>query len=353
MTESVPSTGAPGPRGPGGSGDPHRETEIARLHRLEASSGSDRRRGDARRHTDAATVAGLDIGTRPDPAAPPTSVAQTGVTGRPTSTGPSRARRKPRRNWGTKSLGLVGLLGFLVIWEILPRTGVVNPTFLPPATEAIADLFRNFGLTAFWQAVGDTMWQWLLGMLIACIAASVLGFVIGSSTFLRRFTNSTIEFMRPVPSVALIPLAVLLFGVEIESALLLIVYASFWQVLIQVLYGVADVDNVAMNTARSYGLGPVARLRYVIFPTALPYLMTGIRLASAVALILAITAQLIIGNPGLGAEIAKAQSGGSYVAMYALILATGLLGVIINLVMRMIERRVLSWHFSVRTEVAK
>ncbi|HRO29879.1 MAG TPA: ABC transporter permease [Citricoccus sp.] len=250
-------------------------------------------------------------------------------------------------------LGVAGLLGFLLTWELLSRTGVVNPTYLPPASAAIADLFRNFGLAAFWEAVGDTMLQWFLGMVIAVTAATVLGFIIGSSTFLRRFTNSTIEFLRPVPSVALIPLAVLLYGVSIQSALLLIVYASFWQVLIQVLYGVADVDNVAMNTARSYGLGPLARLRYVIFPTTLPYLMTGVRLAAAVALILAITAQLIIGTPGLGAEIAKAQSGGSYVAMYALILATGMLGVLINIVMRVIERRVLSWHSSVRTEVVK
>ncbi|HEY4558445.1 MAG TPA: ABC transporter permease subunit, partial [Enteractinococcus sp.] len=172
-----------------------------------------------------------------------------------------------------------------------------------------------------------------------------------SSMFLRKFTNSTIEFLRPVPSVALIPLAVLLFGVGIESALLLIVYASFWQVLIQVLYGVADVDVVAMDTAKSYGMGRLARIRYVVFPTALPYLMTGVRLAAAVALILAITAQLVIGTPGLGAEIARAQSGGAYVSMYALVLATGLLGVIINIVMRAIERQILSWHTSVRSEV--
>lgn len=352
MTDQTPS-GAPGPGGPHASGDPQRETEIERLHRLEASARPDQRRGDTRRHVDAATVAGLDIPTRPDPAAGPTSVAQSGSTGFTTPSGPARARRRSRRGGSTRFLGLVGLLGFLLTWELLPRTGLVNPTYLPPASAAIADLFRNFGLAAFWEAVGDTMWQWLLGMIIAVLAATVLGFIIGSSTFLRRFTNSTIEFMRPVPSVALIPLAVLLFGIDIESALLLIVYASFWQVLIQVLYGVADVDNVAMNTARSYGLGPVARLRYVIFPTTLPYLMTGVRLAAAVALILAITAQLIIGTPGLGAEISKAQSGGSYVAMYALILATGLLGVLINIVMRVIERRVLSWHSSVRTEVVK
>ncbi|NDK31916.1 ABC transporter permease [Nesterenkonia haasae] len=280
------------------------------------------------------------------------SVAQTGATGRATTSGPGRARRQRRRGWSTRLLGAAGVLGMLLTWEIVPRTGFVNERFMPPASEAIGGLISNFGLTQFWIAVLDTMHAWALGMVIAVALAVVLGFIIGTSPFLRRFTNSTIEFLRPVPSVALIPLAVLLFGFDIESSLMLIVYACFWQVLIQVLYGVADVDAVAMNTARSYGLGPVARIRYVIFPTALPYLMTGVRLAAAVALILAITAQLVIGTPGLGAEIASAQSGGNYVAMYALVLATGLLGVLINLVMRMIERKVLSWHSSVRTEVA-
>ncbi|HIY85801.1 MAG TPA: ABC transporter permease subunit [Candidatus Yaniella excrementavium] len=222
---------------------------------------------------------------------------------------------------------------------------------MPPASEAIADLFTKFGDPVFWVAVWDTMVAWFLGMLIAVVSAAVLGFIIGSSPFLRKFTNSTIEFLRPVPSVALIPLAVLVFGVGIESALLLIVYACFWQVLIQVLYGVADVDVVAMDTAKSYGMGRLARVRYVVFPTALPYLMTGIRLAAAVALILAITAQLIIGTPGLGAEIARAQSGGAYMSMYSLVLATGMLGVIVNIVFRAIERQILSWHTSIRSEV--
>jgi ABC-type nitrate/sulfonate/bicarbonate transport system permease component len=178
----------------------------------------------------------------------------------------------------------------------------------------------------------------------------VLGLVIGMSPVLRRFTNSSIEFLRPIPSVALIPLAVLLFGIKIESSLLLIVYACFWQVLIQVLYGVADVDNVAMQTARSYGFSYVQRVRDVVFPTMLPYLMTGIRLAASVALILAITAELLIGSPGLGKEIALAQSGGAISGMYALILATGFLGVGINAITRVVEKRVLSWHPSVRGE---
>src|SRR5699024_9076362 len=265
--------------------------------------------------------------TRPDPGAPAVSVAQRGATGRRTSTGRARAVRQRRRTWANRLLGLVGILIFLGIWELLPLLGIVDGRYLPSASEALGDLFTKFGDQVFWVAVWDTLRTWLFGLAIAVVGAAVLGFIIGSSPFLLKFTNSTIEFLRPVPSVALIPLAVLLFGVGIESALLLIVYAAFWQVLIQVLYGVADVDVVAMDSAKSYGLGPVNRIRYVIFPTALPYLMTGIRLAAAVALILAITAQLIIGTPGLGAEIARAQSGGAYVSMYSLVLATGLLGV--------------------------
>jgi ABC-type nitrate/sulfonate/bicarbonate transport system permease component len=248
-------------------------------------------------------------------------------------------------------MGFAGVLGFLLVWELIPRLGLVERRFLPPASEVVATLFADFSLMSFWVAVGETMVAWFLGLVMAAALAVVLGFVIGSSNFLRRFTNSTVEFLRPIPSVALIPLAVLLFGVKIESSLMLIIYASFWQVFIQVLYGVADVDNVAMQTAKSYGLGTFARVRHVVFPTALPYLMTGVRLAAAVALILAITAELVIGSPGLGREIALAQSGGAISGMYALVLATGMIGVLINLLMRFIERKTLSWHSSVRSEV--
>jgi ABC-type nitrate/sulfonate/bicarbonate transport system permease component len=262
-----------------------------------------------------------------------------------------RPRRKAGKGAGKQLLGVLGIIGFLATWELIPRLGLIDERFLPPASEVIAALVVDFGLTAFWIAVAETMKAWFLGLLIAVAAAVLVGFIIGSSDFLRKATNSTIEFLRPIPSVALIPLAVLLFGVKIESSLLLIVYASFWQVLIQVLYGVADVDMVANNTAKTYGLGRMARIRYVVFPTALPYLMTGVRLAAAVALVLAITAELVIGSPGLGREIALAQSGGAISGMYALVLATGLIGVLINMLMRQIEKRILGWHSSIRSEV--
>lgn len=260
----------------------------------------------------------------------------------------ARRRFRPRR----LLLGLGGIVTFLALWELVSRTGLVNPVYLPPASEVLVQFGINLTLTGFWGAVGVTVGTWALGMLIAFVLAAPIGIVIALSGFLRRATRSTIEFLRPIPSVGLIPLAVLVFAEPLQQSLLIVVYGAFWQILVQVLYGVGDVDTVAMATARSYGFGWWQRVRDVVFPTMLPYLVTGVRLAAAVALILAVTAELVIGgSPGLGREIGLSRDAGLYPSTYALVLATGLLGVVINVGVRVVERRLLSWHQSVRGDV--
>jgi ABC-type nitrate/sulfonate/bicarbonate transport system permease component len=257
-----------------------------------------------------------------------------------------RSGRSPR--W----LGLAGLGGFLVLLELAPRAGLVPERYLPPASRIAGALAGELGQPSFWAALGDTLAGWAIGLAVAVAGGVALGVLLGSVPALRTATSSTIEFLRPIPSVALIPLAVLLFGTDLRSKLLLVVYAAFWQVLIQVLYGVQDVDPVAMDTATSYRLGRWARVRHVVWPTTLPYAATGFRLAAAVALVLAITGELIIGSPGLGREIAVAQTSGAVEAMYALVVVAGLLGVGVNLAARAVERRLLAWHPSVRRETA-
>jgi ABC-type nitrate/sulfonate/bicarbonate transport system permease component len=256
------------------------------------------------------------------------------------------------RTYRPQILGLTGILIFLVVWQLLPAIGLVDARYFPNATQTLAQLWGNLFTADLWADIGLTMRAWAIGLTIATLAAVVIGTVIGLVPFLRRATHTTIEFLRPIPSVALIPLAILLYGFQLQAALIIIVYASFWQVLVQVLYGVADVDAVARDTARSFGLSRMERFRSLVFPTALPYLMTGIRLAATVALILAITAEMFIGNPGLGRSIVFAQASANYVEVFALIIVTGILGLLVNLAFRAIERRVLRWHESVRNEEA-
>ncbi|MGB3441571.1 MAG: ABC transporter permease [Actinophytocola sp.] len=249
-------------------------------------------------------------------------------------------------------LGLAGLAGFGVLLEIAPRVGLVPARYAPPTSEILGTLAEQAGRGEFWVAVGDTLRTWLLGLVIAIALGVAIGVVIGSVPVLRTATASTIEFLRPIPSVALIPLVVVLYGSAVEATLILVVYAAFWQVLIQTLAGVADIDPVAADTARSYHLNRWARIRWLVWPTALPYVVTGVRLAATVALILTITGELVIGSPGLGQEIANARSSGAVPVMYALIVVTGVFGVAANVVTRAAERKALAWHPSVRTEVA-
>jgi ABC-type nitrate/sulfonate/bicarbonate transport system permease component len=267
--------------------------------------------------------------------------------------GPPPPPNRGGGGWGRRPvvLGVGGMATLLLVVEVLPRTGIVSADYLPPTSRIAGALADEAATGEFWAALGDTLTGWAIGLVIAVTAGVLGGVVIGSVPLLRAATASTVEFLRPIPSVALIPLAVLLYGTDLRSTLLLVVYAAFWQVFVQVLAGVADVDPIAEETARSYRLGPWARIRYLIWPTALPYVFTGVRLAAAVALILAVTTELVIGAPGLGAQIGIAQSSGAVPVMYALTVVTGLVGVAINLTARAAERRMLAWHQSVRAEV--
>ncbi|GGL10244.1 ABC transporter permease [Mangrovihabitans endophyticus] len=269
----------------------------------------------------------------------------------PTLDRPARTRAPAGGRWREPLLGLLGLAIVVAVVEALPRLGVVNGRFLPPFSTMARALGSELATANFWTALGQTLGGWAAGLALAMIAGLVVGVIVGSVPFLRAVTASTVEFLRPIPSVALIPLVVLMYGSRPQSALVLVVYASFWQVLVQVLYGVADVDPVVRDTARSYRFSRWSIVRTVVWPTALPYVVTGFRLAAAVALILEITAELIIGVPGLGRSIGVAQSSGAVAQTYALVIVVGLIGVAVNASARAVERRVLRWHTSVRRDL--
>jgi ABC-type nitrate/sulfonate/bicarbonate transport system permease component len=248
-----------------------------------------------------------------------------------------------------RALPWLSVLGVLALFELLPRIGVLPSDHFPPISETLSTLFDQLGESRFWEAVGNTLEGWALGLGIAAALAIPIGIVIGSSRLLYRATRGVIEFLRPIPSVALIPLAILIYGTGLQSKVFLAAFASFWQVLVATLYGVQDVDPVATDTARSFGFSRPQRLLRVTLPSAIPYIATGLRIASAVSLILTVTAELVIGAAGLGRSINLARSGGNEELMYALILATGVLGLLLNAVFQRVERRVLHWHPSQRT----
>lgn len=258
------------------------------------------------------------------------------------------APRRPRLRVPRGLQGPLAVAALLALLQLVTVAGLLPERHFPLVTDDLSALVQQLGESDFWTQVGQTLQAWAIGFGIAAAIGIVLGVLIGASETLFSATQVIIEFLRPIPSVALIPLAVLVYGTGIESAVFLAAFAATWPVLVQAIYGVRDVDPVALDTARAFGYGRIARMRLVMFPSAVAYVVTGLRIASSTALILVVTAQIVIGSPGLGKAIGLAQSGGDMDLMYALIIATGLLGWLLNGIFTALERRLLHWHSSQR-----
>lgn len=246
-------------------------------------------------------------------------------------------------------LGLVGILCAIGTVELVARAGLLPAKWFPPASTTLRKLGDLAGTSELWRAMADTLSGAGLGLAVAVLIAVPVGLLIGLSDLMYRLTRVLVEFLRPVPSVALVPLAVVLYGTQIESKMLLVAYASTWPLLINLSYGVRDTDPVALDTARAFGLGWFARLRHVIVPSTMPYAFTGLRISVAVALILSVTAELVIGSPGVGQIVVRAQSGDNAApTIYAVTVLSGLMGLALNLAVQFAERHVLHWHQSQR-----
>jgi len=240
----------------------------------------------------------------------------------------------------------------LALWEVVSRSGLIAQRDLPAMSTSFRELWSLVQTGGFWHAFLDTVRGWALGLSVATVLAVPLGIALGSSDFAAHAFRIPIEFLRPIPSAALIPLLFLTLGTTLKSEVFLAAFGAFWPLLIQTMYGVRDVDPVAMETARSFGVPPFERLYRITLPSSVPYIATGLRISSTVSLILAFTAELFMGTPGLGQMVNVAQSYGLNAELYALALATGFLGVAIHIVFTVLERRALRWHASQRTGAA-
>ena len=247
------------------------------------------------------------------------------------------------------ALSIAAALG---VWELVSQAGLISEKDLPAMSTTVGELWSLVQTGAFWGALLRTVRGWALGLLIAAALAIPIGILLGSSDFAARAFRVPIEFLRPIPSAALIPLLFLTLGTTLKSELFLAAFGAFWPLLVQTMYGVRDIDPVGLDTARSFGVGRLERLYRIKLPSAVPYIATGVRISSTVALILAFTAELFMGLPGLGQKVNVAQSFGLEEQLYAYALATGLLGVAIHLLSAAIERRGLRWHPSQRLGAA-
>src|SRR5215213_8294185 len=213
------------------------------------------------------------------------------------------------------------------------------------------------------RALGDGLWSgtltgeiattlesYLEGFGLAIAGGVVLGLAIGSWRTLLDALSVVIEFLRPIPAVALIPLAILFFGLGIPMRRFVIAYAALWPILINTLYGALGSDRLLHDVARTSGATRLATLVRVTLPASLPSIATGIRVSAAVALQVGVTAEFLTGTDGIGSYMQRQQLSFHLPQLYAAIVLTGALGYAINVALRATERRVVFWVGEERVE---
>ncbi len=244
----------------------------------------------------------------------------------------------PGRFFGSLSFrpniaGLVTLTVCVLAWETAIRAGIVQYQYLP-APSAIAfgagELIASGELL---EATLHTLESVFLGWTAAVGAGLSLGLVLGSSPLLRRYTLATIEVLRPMPAIAFVPVALLLFGFSIETELIVIILPSLWPVLVNTMGGLMDVHARLSEVGRTFRLSRAAILCKVMLPAATPAIMVGARISLTLALVLAVLAEMV-GNPaGLGYAVVAQQQALRPDLMFVYVAIIGFLGLILNAVL--------------------
>ncbi|WP_433462628.1 ABC transporter permease [Spirillospora sp. CA-142024] len=244
------------------------------------------------------------------------------------------------------ALGAAGVAGVVAAVEVVSRAGLVDATALPPASTVLREAGKLAVDEEFLVDVGATLKAWFGGLALAVLVAVPLGVLLGSVPLLGTASRALVELLRPIPSVALIPLAIILFADPTQMKMSLIFYACLWPILINTLYALRDVDPVAKESLRSFGFGTLSVLWRVSLPSAAPFIATGVRIAASVALIVVISTELLAGGiNGVGIYLSDTQSGGGRTD---LLLAgacwAGALGLLANTALFGLERIAFRWH---------
>lgn len=268
----------------------------------------------------------------------------------PSVGGSSRIAAKIGRAVAAVLLRLAAPFILIVIWEISARTAA--SIWFPPPSEIVTKMYALwisgpapiFFTAAVATDILPSIGRMLAGLGIAIVLGVALGFAIGYSRFVSATTEPIINFLRSTPGPALLPVFLLLLGTGSTMRVALIAFASLWPVLLNTIDGVRGVDPTQLETARVFGIPGYARLFRVMLPAALPKIFAGLAIALAVSITLMVVSELTVATDGIGYQIQRASQIFQMTTMWAGILLIAILGVLLNAIFELLERRTLSWY---------
>lgn len=238
----------------------------------------------------------------------------------------------------------IGIVIFLALWEALPRLGIVSDAYLSPPSAVIASIAQLVDTGQLWKHLAASLQRSLWGLLLASFFGVVLGLLIGSSKRLAAIVDPVLQLFRQTSAFALFPVFILFLGIGELSKVAIIFWASFWPVLLSTVSGVKQVDRLLVNSALSMGASQRFIFFKVVLPASLPSIFTGVRLAGAYSITALVAAEMIGAHSGLGFLTLNSQETFQIPTMYAGILLLAVLGLLLNYLLALLERRLLRWR---------
>jgi sulfonate transport system permease protein len=236
--------------------------------------------------------------------------------------------------------------GCVGLWQLIANQRWVSPVFLPGPDRAWAALVRGFASGDLDDKLWGTLTHMAYGWFAASIAGVALGALIGSSRWMRSYVAPSLEFLRPLPVSAIIPVAIAILGLTQGMALFVIAFGAIWPMLLATIHGFAAVEPRLYEVARSLHLSRLAVAFKIALPSASPDILSGMRLSLTVALILSVVCEILAGLDGLGHWVLLSARSFRSADLFAGVILLGAIGYVTALAMSLAERRLLRWRSS-------
>jgi ABC-type nitrate/sulfonate/bicarbonate transport system permease component len=240
--------------------------------------------------------------------------------------------------------GISLILLLLLLWELLSQTQIVNDKFLPPFSKVAWTFLCKIVDSYFLFNILSSLVRCLTGFLSASVVGVFVGLLMGQSNKIYNLLSPLTELLRPIPSAAIIPVAILFLGIGDEMKIFVIFFACLWPILINSMEGARSIDNLIIDTAKTFDLTKKRLLTKIIIPASMPGIVTGMRISLAMSLILTITVEMIAGNNGLGFYILDMERSFQFPEMYAGILYIGLIGFGLNALYVKLTSKIMKWQ---------
>jgi ABC-type nitrate/sulfonate/bicarbonate transport system permease component len=239
--------------------------------------------------------------------------------------------------------GIFLLIGILCLWQVAATSWIESPT-LPPLSSIAASVLVGSQSRELVDAITSTLAMMLAGYVIGTSFAVALGSLMANFRPIGALLNPLLELLRPIPIAAIVPPLILLFGLGDALKIFVVAFSSFFPVLVNTIAGARAVDPIAINVGRTLRVGRMRIMRSIIIPASLPYVLGGMRISLSLALVTAITAELIAGSAGIGYYILMMQYAMRTPEMYGAIFLLAVIGYLLNHLFVTCEARLLHWY---------